>query len=323
MKKITGLFLLMLLAAPCILAADAYKEGLRQSLYGDYDTDPVRNAILVSDYDAFKANLGKPNQETLDSLLGYAEDICDKYRTRGTNEKQAAVCDKTNNAKIIKTLIDAGANPNRLYYAKEDVDTIYIIQTTADFLKTNNPSALGFVVPKMDKCLTVLTQMQGADPTKKNYEVYADYWKNNNCSLKNYHIYRSGFYNDKDKARFMLIGQDIAAVKALYGEKPTVYERPSENREVLTYKTMEENDFAYRVEGQKGVGHDYYADQYDHIITLDRGVVTRVVVKKITSTNAKTGEVNEIDHEALKAHEQQIKEKQAGHIPGKRGAVLM
>lgn len=268
----------------------------------------ISSNILVSNADAVAENLNEV--ETIENAwLNYAVGICDPYRRQGHFEKEKFVCDKEKNARIIQMLLERGADPNKFVnFTKKEANTLYIVETLADKLALWNKDALPPLLKKTDRCLIALTKMQTAEPTNPKYFQFADYWRNNNCSIDNYNLRWFGQTTAKEKAAF-LIGKTKDDVKNAYGE-PTVYSHPSEYREVLTYKKAEERKELGKYEA--GVrAYDIYTDEVDYVFTLDRGVVSKVQVKTVSTTKA--GEqTKELDLEKAKQVELENKEKLAG-----------
>ncbi len=286
---------------------------------GKYNMNPVYNAILFSDLEAFNANIDSVTDESvLGGYLRHAVGICDPYRTRKPNEQAAAVCNKENNVEIIRILLEKGADPNRIHFKRTEANSNYAAVTLAYELKEWNPAALKYILPKMDKCLAAATQMQGADPSKPNYYVYADYWRNNNCSFENYKTMRTGLVKDQEFQA--ILGKDKEAVFKKMGKNPTVYEHPSEHREVLTYKKVETREGGGCTVGAKGCWKTFYTEEYHYVFTLDRGVVTKIQQLHISTTNGR-GEKTVYNQEELLKKEQEKKEKQKGHVLDRRGII--
>ena len=266
--------------------------------------------ILLSDAQAVQETLNK--METVeDRWLNYAVGICDPYRRQGRSESVKFVCDKEQNAQIIAMLIERGTNPNKFVsFEKKEADTLYMVETLADKLAVWNKSALPYVLPKMDKCLIALAKMQTANPSKAKYFTFADYWRENQCSIDNYNLRWFGRVTERENAAF-LIGKTKDDVKAKYGE-PTVYSHPSAYREVLTYKMAEERQEIGQYEaGVRGV--NIFTDEVHYIFTLDRGVVTKVQVQVVNTTQG-GGQTQTIDIEKAKQEELAKKEKLAGTL---------
>ena len=270
----------------------------------------VREAILVSDLNTFQNNIDNANVNYTD-LLYYTIGICDPYRRQFRSEKVKFVCDKENNAQIIKLLIEKGADPNKkVFYRILEADTRYLVQTLADNVSEWNPAALKYILPQMDKCLIALTKMQKADPSKAKYFAFADFWRDNSCNVETFNPVWAKAVTKRDKTA-LLIGKTKEDVKAKYGE-PTVYAHPSSYREILTYKKAEERQERGQYEaGVRGV--NIFTDEVHYIFTLDRGVVTKVQVQVVNTTQG-GGQTQEIDLEKAKQEEIAKKEKLAGTV---------
>ena len=100
--------------------------------------------------------------------------------------------------------------------------------------------------------------------------------------------------NKHKKKLYSLVGKNRKAVEKAFG-KPTVYEHPSEHREVLTYKDLD----TYKVGGGKGEETSYYLSQWNTVFTIDRDVVTDIRRMKVSSTRGgeETHEVTEEERE--------------------------
>lgn len=307
MKKLYLLLAICLAISACSSSQSKTNSATQQK--PDINKE-LSEDILLSDAEAVQATLNK--METVgDNWLNHAVGICDPYRRQGRSEKVKFVCDKEKNAQIIKMLMDRGTDPNKnVYFVKKEANTLYMVETLADKLAMWNPQALPTVLPKTDKCLIALTKMQTAEPTNPKYFAFADFWRNNQCSIDNYNLRWYGPTTERENAAF-LIGKTKADVKTKYGE-PTLYEHPSEYREVLTYKKAEERKELGKYEA--GVrAMDIYTDEVNYVFTLDRGVVSKVQVKVVSTTKA-GGETKEIDIEKAKQEEIALKEKKAGTV---------
>jgi len=272
--------------------------------------EPINQAILVSDFDTFSELAKNIDTTKLDNYLSYAVEICNPYRGFAPGETTKAVCQKENNAKIIQVLANLGAKSDKIHFFIDEGYTNYQAKTIVSNLKAWNPMAVRYVVARLDKCLVALTQMQDADDTKANYYVYADVWRNNNCSTSNYKT-THGMSTQEDLKLYKLIGADKAAVQKEYGTEPTIYDHPSEHREVLTYKTAHEHH----------TGVHYFVEEYHYIFTIDRGVVTKVQRMHISTTNGK-GDTETIDQEKLKQLQQKRQENFKGKPTGAREKVM-
>ena len=294
------------------LQMTALKTTFADSFGRTDPNDAVGNAILTSNLDDFKQYYDTLDSAKLNDYLYYAAGICDPYRRRGRKEPVTAVCQKDNNTEIIRLLIAKGAKCDHINFVKKEGYTTYIAKTPASDLKEWNPGAVKYMLAGLDKCLVALTQMQGADTSKKNYYVYADFWRNNNCSTENYKK-SYGRRQKGDAELFALIGTSKETVQNKFGQKPTIYEHPSDHREVLTYKTAEEREYKYSVSGKKGVATDYSVEEYHYIFTIDRDVVTQVQKIYASKTDGK-GQTTEIDQEKLKQSQKNLEETQKGRV---------
>ena len=272
--------------------------------------DPIQQAILISDFDTFMNLAGNINTEKLDWYLTYAAGICDPYRRPKAGDTVKPVCQKENNAKIIQVLANLGAQSKNIHFFIDEGYTVFQAKTIVTDLKSWNPMAVPYVVAKIDKCLVALTQMQNADDTKPNYYVYADVWRNNNCSASNYKT-TYGMSTAEEKKLYFLIGADKETVQKEFGATPTIYEHPSEYREILTYKQARER--------QSGV--NFYVEEYHYVFTIDRGVVTGIKKVHVSSTDVK-GQTEVIDQDKLKEKQKQLQEHFTGKPVGKRERAM-
>ena len=272
--------------------------------------DPVKAAIFMSNFDEFSKLVADIKPEQLDGYLSYAAGICNPYRRAQRGDNGKAVCQKENNAKIIQVLANLGAKSSSVRFFIDEGYTLYQAKTIVSDLKEWNPMAVPYVVAKIDKCLVALTQMQEADDKKANYYVYADVWRNNNCSTKNYQI-TYGMSTAEEKALYFLIGANKEAVQKEFGTNPTIYEHPSQYREILTYKQAKERQ----------AGITFSVEEYHYIFTIDRGVVTGIKRIHVSSTDTK-GQKEVIDQEKLKEQQKQIQERYTGKPVGKRERAM-
>lgn len=310
MKKLSIFLTVCLVLAACSSSSTKNTKSTATSQQKPDITKTLSTNILLSDADAVQETLNQ--METVeDRWLNHAIGICDPYRRQGRNESVKFVCDKEKNAQIIAMLIERGTNPNKFVsFEKKEADTLYMVETLADKLAVWNKSALPYVLPKMDKCLIALTKMQTANPSKAKYFTFADYWRENQCSIDNYNLRWFGRVTERENAAF-LIGKTKDDVKAKYGE-PTIYSHPSSYREILTYKRAEERQERGQYEaGVRGV--DIFTDEVHYIFTLDRGVVTKVQVQVVSTTQG-GGQTQTVDIEKAKQEEIAKKEKLAGTV---------
>ena len=304
-------------------------DGYVEAKYGGYYKDPLILAVLSNDVEGVKKALADKGTEKVSSFTSeQAVGVCEPYRTAKAQEPFKVECDETKdpdvkkkNAEIIGLLAQsADVNFNKLKFVKVDGYTRYVAQTYAAKLKDYNPAAVKHLVLKMDKCLAALSQMQNADDSQKNYYVYADYWRNNKCSIAD-EAAKINWGSEKSQQLFKLIGQDKAAVEKIFGDKPTVYEHPSEHREVLTYKKVETREGGSKVVGQKGEFKTYYTEAHNYVFTLDRGVVTNVQ-DIITSTTNSEGKTTTQTLEDIKQKDLENRKNKAGHVLDKRGIII-
>lgn len=328
MKKLTFLLAVILLFSACggnkkttktstnttprTNQTTTHKTTFADSFGRTSKEDPIDNSILTSDLDTFKQLYASLDDGKLNYYLTYAAGICDPWRVRGAKEPSAAVCQKDNNTEIIRLLIAKGAKADTIHFVKKEGYSLYLAKTLASNLKEWNPGAVRYMLAGLDKCLVALTQMQGADTSKQNYYVYADFWRDNNCSTANYQK-TYGRYKTGDKELFALIGASKETIQNKFGQKPTVYEHPVEYREVLTYKVAEEKEHKYSIEGKKGTATDYSVEEYHFIFTIDRGVVTQVQKLYVSQTDGK-GQKETINQEKLKQSQKNLEETHKGQI---------
>ena len=272
--------------------------------------EPIKQAILASDFEAFSQEATNIDTTKLDSYLNYAVEICNPYRRQQKDETTKPVCQKENNAKIIQVLANLGAKSDKIHFFVDEGYTNYQAKTIVSNLKEWNPMAVRYVVAKLDKCLVALTQMQDADDKKANYYVYADVWRDNNCSTSNYKT-TYGMSTKEDVKLYSLIGASKETIQKEYGQTPTIYEHPSEYREILTYKQAVE----------RNTGTNYYVEEYHYIFTIDRGVVTKLQKMHISSTDG-TGKQEVIDQEKLKELQQKRQENFKDKPIGKRERMM-
>ena len=221
-------------------------------------------------------------------------------RSKDFFEQQTPVCNEDENAEIIRLILERVDSPANLQVKPLNSQVSYKIFTSADRMLEHNVKALPYVLAKLDKCLIALTQMQGADDSKPNYYVYADYWRNNKCTTKKFYMYPQ--VKDKQKKKlYSLIGSNKKAVQKAFGKEPTVYEHPSEHREVLTYKDIK----TYKV-GEKGEQQSYHLNEWQTVFTIDRDVVTDIKHIRVSDTRGGQ-ETRQISEEE---RQQRVKEEQ-------------
>ncbi|MBO7237797.1 MAG: hypothetical protein J6U96_00705 [Elusimicrobiaceae bacterium] len=341
MKKIMVCVGALLLLAACASqetkttsADDARTEELRQMArgYGTYYyKDPLILAVLKNDVQGVKQALvdrqGDEGKMVSDGHLRQALGVCEPYRQASKFENFKVECDETKdpdikkkNAEIIGLLVqNSDVDVNKLEFTRLDGNTRYVALTYAGKAKEWNPLAVKYFLPKMDKCLAALSQMQNADDSKPNYYVYADYWRNNNCSITE-QTAKITWGSEMMQTLFKLIGTDKQAVEKAFGKTPTVYEHPSEHREVLTYKKVETKEGGGTVGGQKGEFKNYYTYAHDYVFTIDRGVVTNV--QDIITSKTSFGKTTTQTLEDIKKQDLQDRQNKAGHVVDRRGVII-
>ena len=306
-------------------------DGYVQAKYGGYYDDPVTLAILKSDAEGFKKAFAERGEQKNDFSrkfeLEQAIGICEPYRKANVKEPFKVECDETKdpdvkkkNAEIIGLLVqNSDVDVNALQFTRLDGNTRYVALTYAGKLKEWNPLAVKYFLPKMDKCLAALSQMQNADDSKPNWYVWVDYWRNNNCSIAD-QTAKINWGSEKTQKLFKLIGQKKEAVEKEFGKTPTVYEHPSEHREVLTYKKVETREGGGKVVGAKGEFKSFYTEEHHYVFTIDRGIVTNVQDIIVSTTHKGKTTTQTLDD--IKQKDLEQKKQKAGHVLDKRGIVI-
>ncbi len=282
MKKIVLVLFMVAVAFPASAKISVFQNG----------PGTPKWPILNSDVEEFKKILPTLDKEDLKSLGNYAMYIC-PTRFKNFFEPKDPICDEAANAEILRLIYEKADPITSLEVEPLDTQFSYRINTSADRLAKHNAKALPYLLAKLDKCLIALSQMQEADDSKPNYYVYADYWREHKCNTKKYYMYPD-VKNKQKKKLYSLIGKNKKAVEKAFG-KPTVYEHPSEHREILTYKDLD----TYKVGGDKGEQTSFYLSQWNTVFTIDRDVVTAIKRMKMSSTRGgeKTHEVTEEERE--------------------------
>ena len=206
------------------------------------------------------------------------------------------VCKKEENAKIIELFLD-GNNKDDVAYLlhyqdanekNKNVETVKLL-TPLYYLKKSRPDLIPQIADKLDQCTVALTQMQELTPDAPYYYSYADYYRANKCSLNKDDLidlksrrYSAVGFGERDSRddiwesyQLKVAGDMVLSLgmsKTELFEKmgmPSYYETPSEFREIITYRVLEE----------------FYGSQIvrDYIYMLDRDVVTKVEIKTLGS----------------------------------------
>lgn len=286
----------------------------------EYSESAIANAIAESDFakaqklfNISPQNMTDAQKTHVHHFFVIASEVCDKHPHDIVHETPSGhfytiysysiKCDKAQNAKILQWLLAMGKISDTFVIdeQKNEKTGIYSFDlvTPVSRLKTNNPEALRALLPQMDKCTLILTQMQAVHPNDTNYHIYADAWRANGCSLSK--IKRMGkkadhkpdytqnwdigikplekawtepdSWEDSKKDWLKLVyetGKSRDYLLKTYGN-PTFYESPYDMREIFTYR---------RVLPARDNSTDYYKIA-DYIYTLDRGVITHVQYKPI------------------------------------------
>ena len=229
-------------------------------------------AIAKSDMDAFQRVA--PRIKTLPAekqarLLYMASQVCVPNTTQlchlTSNERatefpcvKKLVCNKENNAQIIRTLVKNGA-PSSAITIKEkgnlsDTSELDIFSVSYN-LQKSNPELLNEIMPKLDKCMLALTQMSHPNPNEADDGLYAAYWAENKCSLQKKDILGFQSVNSKknqptitlfvksDFEDFENLGLTKEELIKKLGE-PNFYQQKDKGMEVLTYREAQKNNIA-------------------------------------------------------------------------------
>lgn len=219
-------------------------------------------AIATSNIDSFNriaAQIKTLPQEKQARLLYMASgvcvpnitQICHRNNMTGKNEypciTKGLVCDKENNAQIIRTLIENGAHTDGFVYVDQNYSEQPLdISTISYNLQKANPELLMELMPKLDTCMLALTQISHPNPNEADDGLYAAYWLKENCSLSKMNFLGVEFYEKKNRPEV-----DILSLKDLWyteeytlskdelikklGE-PNFIEQKNASTEILTYR---------------------------------------------------------------------------------------
>lgn len=166
------------------------------------------------------------------------------------------VCNKENNAQIIRTLVKNGAPSNSvtLNYAGDlsDITKLDIFSVSYN-LQKSNPELLNEIMPNLDKCMLALTQMSHPNPNEADDGLYATYWTQNKCSLNKMNILGTQVVNNKKNKptitpltkdaikEFENLGITKEELTKKLGE-PNFYQQKDNGMEVLTYREAQKNN---------------------------------------------------------------------------------
>lgn len=253
-------------------------------------------AIATSNIDSFNkvaAQIKTLPQEKQARLLYMASQVCVPNTTQichlSSNGKATEfpcikniVCNKENNAQIIRTLVKNGVPSNSvtLNYAGDLSDTTKLdIFSISYNLQKSTPELLNEIMPNLDKCMLALTQMSHPNPDEADDGLYATYWTQNKCSLNKMNIL--GFQsvnNKKNKPTITPLTKDaikefenLGITKEELTKKlgePNFYQQKDNTTEILSYRKM------YKAPIQKEK-----INIMDDIYFIKHGVVVKYDVK--------------------------------------------
>lgn len=224
-------------------------------------------AIAKSDMDAFQRVV--PRIKTLSAekqarLLYMASQVCVPGTTQichlASNGKTTEfpcvknlVCDKENNAQIIRTLVKNGAPSDAITIKYDNYsgdNTKLDIFSVSYNLQKSNPTLLNEIMPKLDKCMLALTQMSHPNPDEADDGLYATYWAENKCSVQKMNLLGFQSVNSKnnkptitpipkdDLKDFENLGMTKEELTKKLGE-PNFYQQKDNTTEVLSYRKMD------------------------------------------------------------------------------------
>ena len=164
------------------------------------------------------------------------------------------VCNKENNAQIIRTLLKNGAPSDA--FAIEDKNNLMPpldADTVSYRLQEANPELLVELMPKLDTCMLALTQISHPNPDEADDGLYAAYWLKENCSLSKMNFLGVEFYEQKNRPTVSILPEKDfnefiaelglgkeALIKKL-GE-PNFAEQKNPSTEILTYREAKNLD---------------------------------------------------------------------------------
>ena len=249
--------------------AQTYKDIVAMlKTYSEPVIPAAVNAIATSDIDTFEnlapriKNLPEDKQGR---LLYMASQVCVPNTTQlchlTSNERatefpcvKKLVCNKENNAQIIRTLVRNGA-PSSAVTIKEkgnlsDTSELDIFSVSYN-LQKSNPELLNEIMPKLDKCMLALTQMSHPNPNEADDGLYAAYWTENKCSLQKKDIlgFQSIVSKKNQPTITLFVKSDFEDFENLgltkeelikkLGE-PNFYQQKDSTTEVLSYRRTED-----------------------------------------------------------------------------------
>ena len=193
------------------------------------------------------------------------------------------VCNKENNAQIIRTLLKNGAPSDA--FAIEDKNNLMPpldADTVSYRLQEANPELLVELMPKLDTCMLALTQISHPNPDEADDGLYAAYWLKENCSLSKMNFLGVEFYEQKNRQTVSILPEKDfndyiselglsrdALIKKL-GE-PNFIEQKNASTEILTYREA------------KNLDKTKLINIVDYNYTLKHGVVIKKDEKTLAS----------------------------------------
>lgn len=220
----------------------------------------------------------------------------DYYYIKNYPKEIKPVCKKEENAKIIELFLEGNNKDDAAYLvhyqdgkeSNKNTETVKLL-TPLYYLKKSRPDLIPQIADKLDQCTVALTQMQELTPKDPYYYSYADFYRDNKCALNKDDVidlesikYSTVGFGEKGSSYSIwetytleIAGDmvlDLGMSKMELFEKmgmPSYYETPSEFREIITYRVLEQS----------------YSSQIvrDYIYTLDRDVITKVERKTLGS----------------------------------------
>ena len=164
------------------------------------------------------------------------------------------VCNKENNAQIIRTLLKNGAPSDA--FAIEDKNNLMPpldADTISYRLQKANPELFVELMPELDTCMLSLTQISHPNPDEADDGLYATYWLKENCSLSKMNFLGVEFYEQKNRPTVSILPEKDfnefiaelglgkeALIKKL-GE-PNFVEQKNPSTEILTYREAKNLD---------------------------------------------------------------------------------
>ena len=225
-------------------------------------------AIATSNIDSFNrvaAQIKTLPQEKQARLLWMASGVCvpnakqichldGKLKKTEFPCVKNLVCNKENNAQIIRTLLENGAPSDA--FAIEDKNNLMPpldADTISYRLQKANPELFVELMPELDTCMLSLTQISHPNPDEADDGLYATYWLKENCSLSKMNFLGVEFYEQKNRPTVSILPEKDfndyiselglsrdALIKKL-GE-PNFIEQKNASTEILTYREAKNLD---------------------------------------------------------------------------------